>query len=80
MEGSRAHPSRIERVPLMAADARPEVVLGGDQPHCGHRIPGPDGSRLLSRAGVAVDYGVVRSRLHVIIMAQVMAQVDNTLR
>src|ERR1035437_3269566 len=33
LEAGRAHPSGFERVRLVAAGARPEVVLRGDQPH-----------------------------------------------
>jgi len=42
-----ADASGLERVPLIAAGARP-LALRGDQPHGGQRMRGPDGSRLLS--------------------------------
>jgi hypothetical protein len=44
-----ADASRLERVPLIAAGARP-LALRGDQPRSGQRMRGLDGSRLLSCA------------------------------
>ena len=43
--------------------------LRGDQPQSGHRMRGPDGSRLLSRLGSQSINGVIRNGFHVTIMA-----------
>jgi len=57
METRRAHPSRIERIPRMAAVTRPSVFFAGRPTTEWTSDSGAEGFTALVESRIAVDYG-----------------------